>query len=184
MLETPDGPLVHILFVLMLIARVGDIGTTYLITPSLALEANPIIRRLGWRYAVLTIALCAVPYFSVPLAVTILIPFLFLSGSNASKVWAVRTMGEEAYLQWVLALARQSKLSHALLGVAASAFFVVLAGAVIFLFYPSPDEWGFWIALGIVIYGALVLGLFGTLSTRRMFRRAHIAQPPAISPPS
>jgi hypothetical protein len=59
-------------------------------------------------------------------------------------------------------------------GVDASAFFFMLAGASILLFYPSPDEWGFWIALGIVSYGGIV-GLFGALSTRRLFRRARQA---------
>lgn len=175
MLETPAGPLAHILCVLLLISRVGDVGTTYLVTPSLALEANPIVRRLGWRYAVVTLGACAIPYFSLEMAVMMLMPFLFVSAANAGRIWAVRTMGEEAYLKWVMGLARQSRLSHALLGVGASAFFVTLAGASILLFYPSPDEWGFWIAMGIMSYGAVIIGLYGTLSTRRIFRRAALA---------
>ena len=42
----------HALCGLILLSRLADIGTTSLITPQLKLEANPIMRRLGWRFAV------------------------------------------------------------------------------------------------------------------------------------
>ena len=45
--DTPDRFVVHVLCALLLLARVADLGTTYLATPSLALEANPIVRKLS-----------------------------------------------------------------------------------------------------------------------------------------
>jgi hypothetical protein len=156
---------------LLLLSRIGDIGTTYLVTPNLMLEANPIVRKLGWPFALLTLGACLLPYVHIPSAVTALIMFLFVSASNAGKIWIVRTMGERVYAALLLDLARRSRLSHALLGVAAAAFFVAVAGGTIVLFYPSDEEWGFWLGLGVLLY-AFAVWFYGTLATLQLFRRA------------
>ena len=161
----------HVLCALLLLSRIGDIGTTYLVTPNLILEANPIVRKLGWPFALLTLSACFLPYIYMPGAVSALVAFLLVSASNASKIWVARTIGEKAYAAFALDLARRSKLSHALLGLAAATFFVVLAGGTILLFYPSQDVWGFWLGLGVLIYAG-AKGLYGTLATIRLFRRA------------
>jgi hypothetical protein len=43
-----NAQLPHAVAFLLLLARIGDVGSTYLISPTLKLEANPIIRRLRW----------------------------------------------------------------------------------------------------------------------------------------
>jgi hypothetical protein len=172
MLSILNENLRPLLCALLLLARIGDVGTTYLITPNLILEANPIVRKLGWPFALLTLGACLLPYVHIPAAVAALMTFLLVSASNAGKIWIVRTIGERAYATFVLELARKSRLSHALLATAASAFFVALAGATILLFYPSPEEdWGFWLGLGVLVYAGAVW-LYGTLATVRLFRRA------------
>ncbi len=165
----------HVLCALLLLARIGDVGTTYLVTPTLELEANPIARKLGWPFALLSLGACLLPYVHMPLAVSALVTFLLVSASNAGKIWIVRTIGEKAYATSLLDLARKSKLSHALLGLAASTFFVALAGGTILLFYPSEDEWGFWLGLGVLLYAG-ARWFYGTLAMIRLFRRA--ALPP------
>ena len=162
----------HVLAVLILVSRLGDIGTTYLITPTMQLEANPIVRRLGWAFAIATLFVCLVPYFSPPLGVAILMPSLLVSAANAGRVWMARTLGEAEYKALLIRLARQSRLSHAIAGVGASGVFVVLTGLVVLLFYPNPSEdWAFWIGAGIVGYG-VILGLYGSLAFVRLFREA------------
>jgi hypothetical protein len=166
----------HVLCGLLLLARIGDIGTTYLVTPNLLLEANPIARKLGWPFALFTLSACLLPYVHIPMAVAALMTFLLVSARNAGKIWIARTIGERAYAAFVLDLARKSKLSHALLGLAASAFFVALAGATILLFYPSEEEWGFWLGLGVLLYAGAVW-FYGSLATIRLFRRAAMPLP-------
>jgi hypothetical protein len=141
----------HVLFLLLLISRIGDLGTTYLVTPTMALEANPIARKLGW--------------------------FMLVSASNAAKIWVARAMGEEAYLRMHLDLARKSKQSHALLGVAVSCAFIILAGVAILAFYPGPATGSaFWIGFGVVVYGA-AMWMYGSLWFRRLYRMAATAEP-------
>jgi hypothetical protein len=163
----------HVLCGLILLSRLGDIGSTYLVTPKLLLEANPIMRKLGWRFAVLTIFLCFIPYVSTSLGVMVLVPFLFVSASNVGKIWVVRTCGEAEYLEFLHGLARKSKLLHALLTVWISAGFIALAGFV--LLFLSPDfskDWSFWFALGILEY-AFIIALYGSLYFCRLFKRAN-----------
>ena len=164
----------NVLFVLLLISRLGDVGTTYLATPKLSLEANPIARKLGWKFSVLALIVCVVPYWSPQIAVSLLMASLLVSASNATKVWAARTLGERAYKSLMLDLARKSRLSSALTGIAAAAFFLILAGSVILFFYPSPgDDWGYWIGLGVALYGGVV-GMWGTVSAVQLFRKAAV----------
>ena len=176
MTELPEPTLQHLLCALLLVARVGDVATTYLVTPTLALEANPLVRWLGWRFALLTIAVCALPYVSLEIAVAVLMTSLLVSASNAGKVWIARTMGEAAFEQFLIEMAHRSKMSQALMSVLASGGFIILAGAVVLMFYGSPSsDWGFWLGLGIVTYG-IALSLHGSLWTVRLFRKAHAAR--------
>lgn len=181
MLDLSSDNLKHVLCGLILLSRIGDIGTTFLITPKLVLEANPIARRLGWRFALLTLLISAVPYFSVEYGVMILVPFLMVSASNAGKVWAARTMGEHEYKAMLLGLAGKSKLRHALAGVWVSASFIVLLGVVLLFLYPDPDgELAFWFGSGIVTYG-IVVAVHGSLWLSKLFKEAsaasHVARP-------
>ncbi len=92
--------LAHVLCGLILLGRLGDIISTWLITPKLDLEANPIVRWLGWRFAVATVLLCLVPYVvDLWIAVILVPPFLMISGSNVGKIWMVRALGEKQVLE-------------------------------------------------------------------------------------
>jgi len=171
MMDSIYENLTHVLCVLLLIARLGDVGTTYLMSPRLVLEANPLVRRFGWPYAVGTLVVCITPYFSLQVAVAFLMASLLVSAGNAARVWAARVMGEQAQMEWMLSLARRGRVSHAIAGVWASSLFLAAAGGVIMLFYPTTEDWGFWLAIGIVGYG-VAIGVHGTFFFVRLFKRA------------
>ena len=182
MLAAVYGNLEHVLCVLLLIGRIGDVATTYLVTPNLVLEANPVVRRFGWPFALLTIGVAVLPYFNTAFAVVALMTSLLVSASNARSIWMARALGESEYMALLMKTASKSKLSHALLGTAASSFFVALAGGTVLLFYPSPDEdWGFWLGVGIVLFAAAYF-LHGTFFVVRLFRRQSAARSLAVNP--
>ena len=170
----------HVLCGLILISRLGDVITTRLATPRLRLEANPIVRKLGWPFAVLTLLACLIPYYNTALGVMVLAPFLLVSAANAGKIWFLRAYGEAEYAALVVRLARKSRLSVALAGVAASGGFVILAGLVLWFLSP-PEQWGHWFGLGVMLYG-FVVALYGSLHYVRIFRKAR--QLPAEEAPS
>ena len=173
----------HLLCATVFISRLGDIGTTYIATPKLELEANPIIRKLGWPFAVATLFLCLIPYYSPALAIVILVPSLMVSAANAGKIWFARACGERAYHELLMRVARGSRLSHALAPTIAAALFIALIGLVLLLLSPNPaKDWGFWFALGFLAC-AFAVGFHGSLFFVRLFRKAKCSDEHENAPP-
>lgn len=162
----------HLLAALLLVARLGDIGTTYLLSPNLKLEANPIIRRFRWPYAIATLLICLTPYISPRGAVTILVASLLVSMSNSLRLWLVRTVGEEAYYQSVVEAAGRANPRQSIALLFLPGFFMSLLALTIFMFYSDPNnDWGFWIAAGVFAY-ALVLFIYMPASFIRFHKEA------------
>jgi hypothetical protein len=172
----------HVLCVLILIGRIGDLGSTYLITPTLKLEMNPVIRKLRWKFALTSLALCLVPYYSTSLGVMVLVPSLLVSASNTAKIWMVRALGEDRHLEILYTAARSARLSHAIAGIWVSQTFLALVGLLLLFLSPDPErDWGFWIALGILIYAA-VIAVYGSLFMVKTFAAAGRESPELKSP--
>lgn len=177
MIDLVHSNLAHFVAAALLVSRLGDVISTYLLTPSLELEANPIVRRLGWKFAVASILICLVPYLDIGVGVAILVPFLLVSASNTGKIWFVRTLGEERYKAMLLETARRGKQGHAVGGAIVSSSFIVLLGIVAMILSPDlTKDWGYWIGTGIVAYG-IVIAFYGILFVRKLFREA--AEAPA-----
>ncbi|MBI2300860.1 MAG: hypothetical protein HYU66_18275, partial [Armatimonadetes bacterium] len=58
---------VHIIAGLAVCSRIADVWTTYLVTPTLKLEANALARRLGWWFAVPSIGVGLLTYWWAPI---------------------------------------------------------------------------------------------------------------------
>ncbi|KPJ56280.1 MAG: hypothetical protein AMS16_02685 [Planctomycetes bacterium DG_58] len=162
----------HVLCVLVLISRLGDVVSTRLATPKLKLEANPIAKKLGWWFIAATLGLCVVPYFHRGAAVVVLTVSCLVSASNISKLWAIRALGEEGYHRHMMRMARKAKPLHAMGGYVAASLFVALLGATQILLSPGPSrDWGYWFGLGILTYAFAML-IYGPIAYRRFFRQA------------
>jgi len=169
----------HVLCVLVLISRLGDVVSTRLATRTLKLEANPIARRLGWWFIVATLALCLVPYWNVGFGVMIFVMSSFVAASNTGKLWAIRALGEEEYRRHLLRVVRKTRPLYALSAFAVSAAFILLVGVTqILLGAGSTEDRGYWFGMGIVGL-ALALFIHGSLGYLRMHREAmqHPADP-------
>jgi hypothetical protein len=162
----------HVLCVLVLISRLGDVVSTRLATRTLKLEANPIARRLGWWFIFATLALCLVPYWDVGLGVMIFVMSSFVASSNIGKLWAIRALGEEEYRRHLLRVVRKTRPLYALSAIAVSAAFILLVGVTQILLGAGPDQdWGYWFGMGVVGL-ALALFIHGSLGYLRMYRDA------------
>jgi hypothetical protein len=140
MLTMPQ--LTHVIAFLLLLSRIGDIGSTYLITPTLKLEANPIVRRLKWRFAIATLLMAAVPYYSLPAGVTLLITSLLVCASNCSRIWIARTLGEAEYHLFLVRVARRAPVGLSIMFFLLSPLCMATIGGLIWLFYPDCKEAG------------------------------------------
>jgi len=159
----------HVLALLILVARVGDIGSTYLATPTLKLETNPVARRLKWPMGLLSLGLCLTPYYNTALAVMVLVPSLLVSASNLSRGWVAHAVGEEemlAFLQRAVGHISRGKALAFTLGAGA---FIVLAGGVLLVLSGGQQSWAYWFAWGMLLYG-VVIGLYSSLFVLRLHR--------------
>jgi hypothetical protein len=119
---------VHVLAGLVLVSRIGDIGSTWLVSPKLLLEANPLVRRSGYRFAFTSLLACLLPYYITALGVIVLILALLVTASNLRGAWVIRTIGEAEYVAifnslWLRrAFRRAAQLPAAAIVVLACAF--------------------------------------------------------------
>jgi len=157
------------LALVILLGRIGDVASTLFVTPTLALEANPVVRRIKWPTIALGFLLCAVPYLDLRLGVMVAVPSLLVTSSNLSRGWLARALGEEEMLDILQRAAARGSLRVALLMLwIALAFFLLAAGMLIYL-VEDADALAYWFALGMVAYAAAV-GVHGTLFLLRVFR--------------
>lgn len=172
----------HVIAFLLLLARLGDVGSTYLISPQLKLEANPIVRRFRWPFAGLTVLLAAIPYYSLPVGIAFLIVSLLVCASNCSRMWFVRTMGESQYYALIIEMARRAPLGLGIIFCLLSPLCMLMIGGVILMFYPDPHrDWAYYFGIGFLLY-AFAIGTYGTLAFLR-YRRAGIALARVATPP-
>ncbi len=171
MTEYIFGHLNLFLCIALFISRAGDIGTTYLATPNLKLEANPVVRRFRWPFAFATLLICFLPFYSAPAAIVVMTASFLVAAANAGKLWWIRVLGEERMQALMMELAGKSKLVPSLVFLLLPPVFLLMLAGVLLLFYSQPEEWGFYFAYGIACY-AFVLLLYGPLSYVRIRKQA------------
>lgn len=147
-------PYVHLIAAIAVCSRLADIGTTYLVTPTLKLEANSLARRFGWRFAALTVLIGLVPYFSPPLGVMAFTTSFMVAAFNATKIVMARALGEDEMAALFHRVILATPPWPGLLFLLMPGILVGVLGGCILLFYPYPDEWGFHFGAGFLAFAA------------------------------
>jgi hypothetical protein len=150
--------LVHVVALATLISRLGDIGTTYLVSPTLRVEANPVARRLGWKYILATAVIAFIPYRSIHGGVLVLTASFLIAASNASEAMLARSMGEESYAALNREAIQKMPLLLGLSLLCLPAIFLMMLGLMMLLLLPeSSNRWGFDMAEGTLAAAAAIL---------------------------
>ena len=161
----------HVFCVLLLIGRLGDIISTYIVTPNLKLEANPIVRKFRYPFAFATIFVCVVPYWNLGLGLALIVASYLVSFLNISKMWFLKTLGEEDAFKLYLYIAQKSSLKMAILPSVIACSFLAAIGAICLLFYPHTSDWGFYFGIGVIGF-ALAIQIHTLFYFKRIFRAA------------
>ena len=98
----PGLPEYWLLLAALLCGRGMDFLSTWVATPNLLLEANPLARKLGWRWGIpLNVVLC-IGFALWPLpAIIIGTTSALVAAHNFQSAWLMRTMGEVPYRDWL-----------------------------------------------------------------------------------
>jgi hypothetical protein len=145
-------PYVHLIAALAVCSRLADVWTTYLVTPTLKLEANPLVRRFRWRFAALTVLVGLVPYLSPPAGVLVLTASYMVAAFNATKIIMARALGEDEITALYHRVILATPPWPGLLFLIMPGILVGVLGGCILLFYPYPDDWGFYFGFGLLAF--------------------------------
>ncbi|HEY6167651.1 MAG TPA: hypothetical protein VI454_06400 [Verrucomicrobiae bacterium] len=154
---------------LLAVARALDFFSTWVATPHLVLEGNPIARRLGWKWgSLLNAGLCAGFALSPMTAIILSTTSVLVAARNFHSAWLMRAMGESEYRLLVSdQLARTGRKLY-LFCMYAQALLTAAVGVALVGFGDDrliPVS----IGLGVVAYGFAV-AFFSTLSVWRIRR--------------
>jgi len=153
----------------LLCGRAADFFSTWVATPHLVLEGNPIARRLGWKWGILlNVAICVGFAMSPLVAIILTTTSVLVAARNFQNAWLMRSLGEHGYRELVSDQLHRHGRGLYLLCMYGQAALTAVVGVALVLFggdYPIPAG----IGLGIVAY-AIAVAFFSTLSVWRIGR--------------
>jgi len=164
------------LFSLLIFARGMDFLSTWVATPNLALEGNPLARKLGWKWGGLAnLALCFIFAFWPLTAIIVVTAGLLVAAHNFRSAWLMRTMGEAAYRDWFLERMARTRIPFYFACLCGETILTALPGLALIWIYDagSPASAIGW---GIVAYAVIVL-FYTSLSLWRLRRREDKKEP-------
>ncbi len=165
------GPVWCIGLAFLLFARGMDIFSTWIATPNLVLEGNPLVKKMGWKWVLpLNLVLC-VGFALWPLpAVVIGTTSILVAARNFQQGWLMQSMGEEPFRDWHVARIRETRPVLYLGCLFAQTSLFALVGVALWFF--SADKLiPAGIGMGMVGY-ALAVAFYTLLSIWRLRRKA------------
>ena len=155
---------------LLVFARGMDFLSTWVATPNLLLEGNPLARKMGWKIgALVNLALCFTFAFWPLTAIIVITAGVLVAAHNFHSAWLMRSMGEHAYREWFLQRLEQTPLPFYFACLLGEMVLTALIGVGLIL-SSADDSIPFAIGFGIVGYAAIVL-FYTSLSVWRLRRR-------------
>jgi hypothetical protein len=172
--ELPFGSSAYfMLLAVLLFGRSMDFLSTWVGSPKLVLEGNPIARKLGWKWGLLVNAAICLLVARWPLpAIIIATMSVLLAARNLELGWLMRSLGEEGFRDWFLARRAETPLGLYLFCVYAQGGLLLLVGVVLMLTTGAEQVIPFGIGMGIVTFALAVL-VYTMLALWRNRRRAH-----------
>ena len=150
----------------LVFARSMDFLSTWVATPNLVLEANPIAKKMGWRIGILfNVGICFVfALWPLP-SVVIVTTSTLVAARNFQSAWLMRSFGEHEYRFWMGERLAQAPRMLFLFCLLAQTSLVGMLGAVL-MFFSQFAVVPFGIGMGMVTYAFAIL-VFSSLSVWR-----------------
>ena len=170
-----------LLFLMLLVSRGMDILSTWVATPNMLLEGNPIAKKLGWRWGIpINFGLCfGFAFWPLP-AIVISTTSVLVAARNFQSAWLMRSLGEQIYRDWHVERVQETSVTLYLFCLfAQTALTAGVGGADILFSNWERNQVPLAIGLGIIAY-ALAVAFFTLLGIWRLrrasLRKAQLAQ--------
>ncbi len=158
-----------LLFALLIFSRGADFLSTWIATPSLALEGNPLAKKLGWRWGLLLNAVLVLVLALWPLsAIVVATASVLVAARNFQSAWLMRSLGEDAYREWHVQRVRETRVTLHLFCLAGNTLLTAAVGAVL-MGYSELRLVPFGIGMGMIAY-AVAVAFYTLLAVWRIHR--------------
>ena len=171
-----------LMLLLLVFARGVDFLSTWIATPNLVLEGNPLAKKLGWKWGlalnvVLCVALAAWPLSAIVVATA----SVLVAARNFQSAWLMHSLGEEIYRRWHVERVQETRITVYLLCLAGNTLLTAGVGAAL-IYFSNRRLVPFAIGMGMVAY-AIAVAVYSLLAiwrihraTKREARRLQTAQ--------
>jgi hypothetical protein len=163
-----------IMLAILVFSRGADFLSTWVATPHLVLEGNPIAKWLGWKWGSVVNLVLVATLAKWPLsAIVVSTASVLVAARNFQSAWLMRSMGEEAYRDWYVQRLSETRITLYLFCLAGNTLLTLAVGAAVIAFsstrgYVLVVPTG--IGMGIIAYAIAVI-VFTLLSVWRSRRR-------------
>jgi len=163
-----------IILAILMISRGTDFLSTWVATPHLVLEGNPIPKWLGWKWGAVVNVVLVLSLAAWPLsAIVVSTASVLVAARNFQSAWLMRSMGEEAYRDWYAQRMSETRITLYLFCLAGNTLLTVAVGVALVAFSTARDyvmlvPMG--IGMGIIAYAVAVI-VYTLLSLWRSRRR-------------
>lgn len=168
----PMGSRTYVVWLcLLLFSRAADFLSTWIASPNLVLEGNPIAKKLGWSRGMLINLILCVWLARWPLpAIIICTMSMLLASRNFQMAWAMRAGGEENYRNWFVRRLEETPPGLFLFCLLGQTGLLAVVGAALIYFSGLDQVMSLGIGMGIIGY-ALAVALYTLLALWRNRRR-------------
>lgn len=131
----------YFIFVAVLVFSRGmDFLSTWIATPHLVLEGNPIAKWLGWKWgALVNVALVGSLALWPLSAIIVSTASVLVAARNFQSAWLMRSMGEEAYREWYVQRMSETPATLYLFCLAGNTLLPAAVGGALILFSATRD---------------------------------------------
>ncbi|MGD0253895.1 MAG: hypothetical protein ABSC01_14510 [Verrucomicrobiota bacterium] len=160
-----------LMFALLFFSRGMDFLSTWIATPNLVLEGNPLAKKLGWRWGLLLNVVMVVMLALWPLsAIVVATASVLVAARNFQSAWLMHSLGEDAYREWHVQRVRETRVTLYLFCLAGNT--LLTAGVGVMLIYFSRMRLvPFAVGMGMVVY-AIAVAFYTLLAVWRIHRAA------------
>ena len=163
-----------LMFALLVFARGMDFLSTWIATPNLVLEGNPLAKKLGWRWGLLLNVVMVVVLALWPLsAIVVATASALVAARNFQSAWLMHSLGEDAYREWYVQRVRETRVTLYLFCLAGNTLLTAGVGAVL-IYFSNPETAGFVafaIGMGMIAY-AVAVAFYTLIAIWRIHRAA------------
>ena len=163
-----------VMLAILALARGADFLSTWVATPHLVLEGNPIAKWLGWKWGAVVNVILVIMLARWPLAaIVVCTASVLVAARNFQSAWLMRSLGEVVYREWYAQRVSETRVTLYLFCLAGNTLLTAGVGAALIIFSTARNyvlivPMG--IGMGIIAYAVAVV-LYTLLSVWRSQRR-------------